>query len=226
MLRVALLGAESSGKTHLAHSLAHYAEQSGLRVQVMSEPLRTWCKNHQRTPDADEQMQIARQHGLDLHRSMKAARQALPPVDLFIADTSPLQTAAYRAYYFQGHDLDASALRSHEKNFDVSLLMGLDLPWIADPGQRSGPGSQIPVDTQLRRLLNALAGHSYSLVYGQGVARAESAWRLVAPRLARHPADLTANTRLYECACCSDPVCERRLFSRLRSLVDDSFAGT
>jgi nicotinamide riboside kinase len=226
MLRVALLGAESSGKTHLAHALARYAEQSGLRVQIVSELLRTWCEDHQRTPHADEQMQLAQQQDRVLHRSLREARQALPPVDLFIADTCPLQTAAYRAYYFEDLDLDAWALRTHAQNFDFSLLMGLDLPWIADLGQRTGRYSQLPVDGHLRRLLTHLPHHPYAVVYGQGPARRAAAWQALQSLLPLNPSATSASDATpvqptgrwqASCECCADPPSERRLFEMIRN---------
>ncbi|MDP9124262.1 MAG: AAA family ATPase, partial [Pseudomonadota bacterium] len=49
-LRVAIVGAESTGKSDLARALADaLAREFGLRCQVVDETLRDWCNEHGRT---------------------------------------------------------------------------------------------------------------------------------------------------------------------------------
>jgi molybdopterin-guanine dinucleotide biosynthesis protein len=47
--RIALLGAESTGKTQLAQALGLRLQQQGLRVTVVPEVLREWCDRQGRT---------------------------------------------------------------------------------------------------------------------------------------------------------------------------------
>lgn len=214
MLSLALLGAESTGKSQLAAALAQRFEQAGKRTLVLQEPLRQWCVTHGRSPLAHEQWQLVHQHAQTLRQWRWQATQQTAGIQVLIADTTPLQTAAYSAYYFQDTALDAFALKVHADHFDTTLLMGIDLPWQADPGQRSGAHTQAPVDAHLRRLLNTLPEHAYALVYGQGQARTETAWRHVAGDLAhRQSVRLSAPTAHHECTGCGDPDCERRLFN-------------
>lgn len=221
MFTVALLGAESTGKSQLAASLAARFEQAGQKTLLVQEPLRQWCIAQGRSPLPHEQWQLAHQHAQTLRQLRTAGTQcgAQSPLQVLIADTTPLQTAAYSAYYFQDTSLDGFATAMHADFFDATLLMGLDLPWQPDPGQRSGAKTQAPVDAHLRRLLNAQPGHSYALVYGQGAVRTENAWRHVAHATKPgHRAEPTNEQRHrhYACTGCGDPDCERRLFSRLK----------
>ena len=222
MFSVALLGAESTGKSQLAAALAERFEQAGQKTLVLQEPLRQWCIAQGRSPLPHEQWQLAHQHAQTLRqlRTQGTRPQAQAPFQVLIADTTPLQTAAYSAYYFQDRSLEPFASALHTDCFDATLLMGLDLPWQPDPGQRSGTHAQAPVDTHLRRLLSGLPGHSYGLVYGQGEARTENAWRHVAHATKLTPCAQPASDQRHPhsgCTGCGDPDCERRLFSRLKS---------
>ena len=58
---IAIVGAESTGKTDLAQSLnRELTKATGLRCTVVPEFLRDWCKAAGRTPQAHEQADIAR----------------------------------------------------------------------------------------------------------------------------------------------------------------------
>ena len=62
-LRVAIVGAESTGKSELARALADaLSGEFGLRCHIVDEWLRDWCDRHGRTPSADEQLEIGRAH--------------------------------------------------------------------------------------------------------------------------------------------------------------------
>ena len=63
--RIALLGAESTGKSHLATALAERLRSQGLSTVVVPEVLRGWCEREGRTPRAHEQAAIAleQRHG-------------------------------------------------------------------------------------------------------------------------------------------------------------------
>ena len=59
-LIIAVLGAESTGKTSLAQGLsAHLSQTTSLRCTWVPEWLRQWCADQGRTPRADEQAAIA-----------------------------------------------------------------------------------------------------------------------------------------------------------------------
>ncbi len=183
-LRIALVGAESTGKTTLAAALATRLEQdSGLRVAWVPEWLRLWCDENGRTPRQDEQQAILQmQHA---HIAAAAASH-----DIVVCDTTALMTAVYSRIVFGDRSLDGQAAALH-REMDLTLLTALDLPWVADGAQRDGPQVREPVDSALRDLL---AAHRlpWSVVAGSGLARLEQAVAAVAPCLRRRSLHCTA----------------------------------
>lgn len=202
-LKIALLGAESTGKTTLARELAAHFGALGRRAIAVPEALRDWCEREQRTPRPEEQMAIAQEQE---RRVDEAAAQA----QVVVADTTAVMVAIYSAILFEDHSLLRFALE-RQRAYDVTLLTGLDLPWVADGLQRDGPHVREPIDAQVRALLGQ-AGVAYRVVYGSGQERLRNA-------LAAIDASLTprgpVRAWVWQCDKCSDPDCEHRLFRRL-----------
>jgi nicotinamide riboside kinase len=211
-LVIAVLGAESTGKTTLAQALAaRLAEETGLAVTWVPEWLRTWCERAGRTPLASEQTGIAQaQHALiDAAAAMH---------DVVVCDTTALMTTVYSQLIFDDRTLEAPALALHRR-VDLTLLTALDLPWVADGHQREGAHVREPVDAAVRELL---IGHGlrWALVSGSGSRRLESAIDAVAPCLRSRPAPRAGLfTRLVQrnadapdqpwvCEHCDVPECE------------------
>lgn len=176
-LRVAIVGAESTGKSVLARALAQaLAREFGLRCTVVDEYLREWCEHHRRTPSRQEQMGIALEHA---RRIDAAAAQA--DVDVVLCDTTPLMVSVYSDLLFDDRSLDPVARQSHAKS-DFTLLTSLDLPWVADGLQRDGPHVRPPVDARVReRLLQWNA--AWAVVMGTGQARTDHAMDALVPLL-------------------------------------------
>jgi nicotinamide riboside kinase len=174
-LCIALVGAESTGKTTLAAALAYrLAQDTGLRVAWVPEWLRLWCDENGRTPRQDEQRSIL----LTQHARIAAAAATH---DVVICDTTALMTAVYSRIVFADRSLDAQAAALH-RCIDLTLLTALDLPWVADGAQRDGPQVRGPVDSALRELLDE---HQlpWVAVSGSGGARLERAVEAAAPWL-------------------------------------------
>ena len=206
---IALVGAESTGKSTLARELADALRADGCSVAHLDEYLRTFCDERGRTPRQDEQAAIAAEQT----RRIAAARDArLLPVDVVVADTTALMTAVYSELVFGDRSLYPQALADH-RQADLTLLMALDLPWVADGLQRDGPQVQQPVDALLRGALLG-AGIGFSVIAGQGPQRllnARAAWTsLQHPTQPRHP----AGSWRHACGRCGDPACEQHLFPR------------
>ena len=218
---IALLGAESTGKTTLAAALREALASPACSVALVPEYLREFCDAHQRTPRVDEQRAIAAEQ---TRRIDAAAREH----DLVIADTTALMIAVYSDQVFGDATLYASAQAAHAR-CHLTLLTALDLPWQADGLQRDGPQVRGPVDAKVRAAL-ARAGCGYSVVFGSGAARLAAA--LACVERARAPACAigTASTRPDDlddpddgarrwhghCERCGDPACERaRVLPRL-----------
>jgi HTH-type transcriptional repressor of NAD biosynthesis genes len=187
---VCLLGGESTGKSTLAQALQHSLE----RARV------------------NEQAAVAAEQSRRIH---EAAKQ--PGIDLVIADTSALMVAVYSEIYFADASLLPSA-RAEQSRYALNLLMGLDLPWTPDGLFRDSPAVRDATDALLRRELDT-ARLSYQTIYGRQEARLQQALRAVGRWLGRDllPADraLTEGRTPWRCDNCSDPDCERRLFTGL-----------
>jgi nicotinamide riboside kinase len=213
MQRIAILGAESTGKSWLTQALADVMRSRGLSVHTVDEVLRNWCEHEGRTPLAHEQINIA-----------NAQAQAVTriPQGVVISDTTPLMTAVYSHLLFSDESLYPMALR-HQALYDTTLVTGLDLPWVADGLQRDGPQVRGPVDTLVRGALER-AGIAYRVVYGQDHQRLNNALLALGlpgeddtARTIRENAQFTINQgrTVWQCNECSDPACEHQLFTGL-----------
>lgn len=175
-LVIAVLGAESTGKTTLAQALAaELQRRSGLPATWVPEVLREWCAQRGRTPARHDQAAIAAEQ----HRRIDAAAATHA---LVVADTTALMTAVYSRMVFGDASLDAEAVQAHAR-VSFSLLTACDLPWVADGHQRDGPHVRAPVEALLRDLLQAHA-LPWAQVHGAGPARLASALRALEPVLA------------------------------------------
>jgi nicotinamide riboside kinase len=200
---IALLGAESTGKTTLARALRDALDDGTHTVACVSEYLREFCDAHGRTPRGEEQRHIA---DTQTQRIAEAARTH----DIVIADTTALTIAVYSDQIFGDTTLYGAAQRDHAA-CDLTLLNALDLPWQADGLQRDGPHLREPVDALLRAAL-ARAELAYSVVSGLGAARLENA--LACVQRAMNPPNPNARWQ-WVCERCGDGACER-IFSLSR----------
>ena len=166
-LRAAIVGAESTGKSWLTQSLAEVLRARNHSVHAVDEVLRHWCEREGRTPQQHEQMAIAQQQAL---AAQKIAEQATE--SWLLSDTTPLMTAVYSDLLFQDKSLYPMAL-AHQALYDITLVTGLDLPWVADGLQRDGPQVRIPVDRSAELQTTGL-GAAFLAGLGTGVWSAES----------------------------------------------------
>lgn len=229
-LCVAVLGAESTGKTTLAQGLALALAQSSsgvpnaaasgepaapLRTAWVPEVLRQWCDEHGRTPQVHEQSAILQQQ----HARIDAAAR---DHDLVICDTTGLMTAIYSELIFGDQTLHEQAVRLHRR-MGFSLLTALDLPWVPDGHQRDGPHVREPVDRAIRALL---LRHElpFAVIGGSGPARLQQALAAVAPLLRQRAGPAASGAGLFtrlassdaaaggwSCECCGDAPYERAL---------------
>jgi nicotinamide riboside kinase len=217
-LVIAIVGAESTGKTWLAQALARRAAaDTGLSSVAVGETLREWCDAAGRTPRIDEQAGIASEQ----QRRIEAAASTH---DVVVADTTALMTAVYSRLVFADESLLPSALEAHRRA-DLTLLTALDLPWVADGLQRDGPHVREPVDRLLRELMRR-HGIAWSTVAGNGEARLAQALDAATPLLLQRAVPGSGLfTRLaareaaqpawaWVCEKCDSPDCEHRILAR------------
>ena len=207
---IALLGAESTGKTTLATALGQTLRSAGKNTAVVTEYLREFCDQHGRTPSQAEQIHIASEQ---TRRIDQMAQQ----FEVVIADTTALMTAVYSDKVFGDRSLYTQALQSHRR-VNLTLVTALDIAWQADGLQRDGPQVREPVDALIRSALHGV-GLDYSVVIGQGGQRLHHAQRCV-----EHAMCLNLQTREEEndglvrwrglCERCGDAACERLCLPR------------
>jgi NadR type nicotinamide-nucleotide adenylyltransferase len=120
--RIAILGAESTGKSTLAPALA--ARYGTLWVP---EYLREFVDTHQRVPYEDDQPGIARTQRAreDAMAASMGARRYL------FCDTTPLMTAVYSRIYWGRVPPELLEMEAAH-DYAVTLVAGLDLPWVPD----------------------------------------------------------------------------------------------
>lgn len=213
-LVVAVLGAESTGKTTLAHQLAQCLAEQGMDAVVVHETLREFCDQQGRTPRLDEQAGIARLHSQRINEA--AAQHAV-----VIADTTALMTAVYSDLIFGDLNLYEEAT-AQQAAYAVTLLTALDLPWVPDGHQRDGPHVQRPVDERVRQALIG-AGIAFSVVGGQGASRLDQALGVVQHALGAPMRAMGAQSPRWQWVCenCDDPLAHQAaapsgLFTSLR----------
>jgi nicotinamide riboside kinase len=200
---IALLGAESTGKTTLSHELAAALAEPGRSVAVVAEVLREFCERHNRTPRRDEQAGIAAEQ-------TRRIAAAAATHDIVVADTTALMIAVYSDQVFGDTSQYAQALAAHAR-CGLTLLTAVDLPWQADGLNRDGPHVRAPVDAKIRAALLG-AGLPFGVVGGQGEARRANA--LAAARRALAPPVAAARWHML-CERCGDADCERHLLPRV-----------
>lgn len=118
--RVSIFGPESTGKSTLSAALAR--RYGGLAVP---EYARTWLECQGREVIFDDIEMIA--------RGQVAAEEALARAAdrLLFCDTDPLATVIWSEVLF-GRQAPALA-RAAERRYDLTLLLDVDVPWVADP---------------------------------------------------------------------------------------------
>lgn len=153
-MKIAVMGAECTGKTQLAQVLA-----KALSARYLPEVLRTFCVENQRTPLAHEQAQIM---------AAQLAQEQTSPLPC-VVDCPPLTTAIYSLHYFGDAALMDEAL-AHHRSYALTLFCTPDLPWQADGFLRDGPAVQTQIDAHMAQ---ALTQHQlpHARISGTGAAR-------------------------------------------------------
>jgi len=157
-LRIAILGAESSGKSTLAAALA---EQ--YHTVWVPEYLREFVDTHQRVPREDDQYAIAlTQQTRENDAAMRASRY-------LFCDTTPLMTALYSRVYWGRVDAQLARLDSvHE--YALTLVTAPDGPWMPDGLQRESEAVRQSVHALVLANLTA-RGIPHTVVAGEPAQR-------------------------------------------------------
>jgi nicotinamide riboside kinase len=164
--RIAIMGAESTGKTTLAHALARALPSAA----IVPEGLRAWVAQRGRTPLQHEQRAIVHmQIENEAHIAQNCAAGMSAETHIVLCDTTPLTIALASQYYFNDDSLIADAV-AHHRGYAHTLVCAPDIAWVADGLQRDGPEVRAAMAA---RIDDALAAHGITpiRVHGQGEAR-------------------------------------------------------
>ena len=205
---IALLGAESTGKTTLSHQIAAALNEAGHDAVGVEEYLREFCEQQQRTPRIDEQRAIA-------DEQTRRIEEAASTHAIVVADTTALMIAVYSDHVFGDTSLYTHASSAHAR-CNLTLLTALDLAWQDDGLQREGPHVREPIDTRIRNALHA-AGIGYAVVSGSGERRIAAAMSAVRHALQTPAPDHETGGPRWQWVCerCGDANCERHLLPLL-----------
>lgn len=150
---VAILGAESTGKSTLAEALA--TQHKSVWVP---EYLREFVDQHQATPCEAQQRGIAL---MQIEREEEAARRSNGWI---FCDTTPVMTALYSMFYFGRVDAALAALAA-TRRYALTLVTAPDTPWVADGLQRESASVRMTVHARLITQLEQY-GCDYRLLTG------------------------------------------------------------
>jgi NadR type nicotinamide-nucleotide adenylyltransferase len=166
--RIAILGAESSGKSTLAAALAtHY------NTLWVPEYLREFVDSTGRVPHEDDQCIIAR---IQMEREDAAAARA---ARFLFCDTTPLMTGLYSRWYWGRVDAQL-ALLERRHDYAYTIVTAPDSPWEADGLQRESEAVRQRVHEQVLQTLKERA-IPYLLVSGSLQQRMLQASQLLDP---------------------------------------------
>lgn len=124
--RVAVVGAECTGKTTLARELAEH-----FRTIWVPEFARSYLESRGGTCAWEDMVRIA-------HGQMQAEDEAIGRANrLLFCDTDLLTTSLWSHHYFKKCDIEIMA-NANAREFALTLLLAPDLPWVND-GLRDCP---------------------------------------------------------------------------------------
>ena len=142
--RVVITGAESTGKTTLAHALADYYNEPWTK-----EFVRHYVEQLDRELQFEDLESIARGQLAAEDEQLKQAQ------NLIIHDTNILSSIIYAQHYFKTK-LDWVDKHFKERNYSLYILCIPDIPWEKDTGQRESPRARAQLHQTFKAKLNAL----------------------------------------------------------------------
>jgi nicotinamide riboside kinase len=185
LIKIAIIGAECTGKSTLAKDLSEYFSQYHLSNWV-PEYLRLFVEETQRTPLPEEQILIAReQKALEarLEQSLQISSKDSGYALLF-CDTTPLLTSVYNQVIFGKTDVLVDHI-AEQHDYDLTLFTQIDLPWVRDGVQRDGPKTQAAVHELIQLRLQGLQ-IPYQMISGSFELRTLQAQEYVSHFIKQH----------------------------------------
>ena len=166
IIKIAIVGPESTGKS----TISKYLSQRFNTVCV-PEYSRYYCSNLQR--------QYTLQDELNMFYGQLALEDALTPLvtnNLLITDTTILTVKIWSDHLF-GYTPSEVLNEIHKKNYDLYLLMDIDLPWEDDP-LRDFPQQRAHFLNVWQNELQAIQAN-YEIISGFGETRYQNAYEAI-----------------------------------------------
>ena len=143
--RIAILGAESSGKSTLCGALARRFD-----TLWVPEYLREFVDTHARVPFESDQ------YGIACTQRAREDAAALQANEFLFCDTTPLMTALYSREYWGRVDAQLEQLAATH-DYALTLVTAPDTPWVADGLMRESEAVRQRVYAMLVQELDARA---------------------------------------------------------------------
>ena len=169
--RIAILGAESSGKSTLSGALARRYD-----TLWVPEYLREFVDTHGRVPFESDQ------YGIALTQRAREDAAAVQASEFLFCDTTPLMTALYSRVYWSRVDAQLEQLASTH-DYALTLVTAPDTPWVADGLMRESEEVRQRVYSMLVEDLDA-RGIRFVLVEGDlphRLRQVEAALKILKP---------------------------------------------
>jgi nicotinamide riboside kinase len=178
---IAVLGAESTGKTELVD---HLRKQLPAGSQFVAEPLRAFCNQHNRVPTMAEQMTLMQAHMDTIDRY-----SGLSKGGLVVCDCAPITTALYSRLYYDDFSLMARATQFHQTRFQLTFYLAPEFGWVPDanPIMRDSPHAQARFDIVLNDWFATNPSLSVLRLSGNTVTRVAAANAAIMDGNARGP---------------------------------------
>ena len=166
LIKIAVVGPESTGKSTLAEQLAQR-----LGTVCVPEYAREYCRdlNHEYTL----------QDEMNMFHGQNALERSLVPLaknNVLVCDTMILTIKVWCDHLF-GNTPDEVTNAIRQRKYDLFLLMDIDLPWADDP-LRDFPTLREHFMEVWHNELQAIDA-KYEVISGWGVDRFRNAWKAV-----------------------------------------------
>jgi NadR type nicotinamide-nucleotide adenylyltransferase len=177
IIKIAIVGPESTGKSSLTKQLANYFETS-----LVPEFAREYCKDLNRTYTLEDEINIFHGQLATEQKIIKSAKK-----DLIFCDTMVLTVKVWCDHLF-GFTPKEVLAGIAEQSYDLYLLMDIDLPWQEDE-LRDFPTLRAHFMEIWHKELQALAAN-YKVVSGRGDQRFLNAKAIVKEFLSTNNSNL------------------------------------
>ena len=167
MLKIAITGPESTGKSSLAESLAEI-----YGVKAIPEYAREYLSNFELPYTIDDIVKIAREQ----ERLIK--EKATTSDEILIADTELLVCKIWTTFVFD--EVSEFIQKAFDgQQFDLYLLCDIDLAWEADPLRENPSKSERKQLFEMYRVALEQANYRYVIISGQGEQRVQNAIKAI-----------------------------------------------